>query len=344
VSRRKRILLTGYNVDDGLVYQRGHLPLMELNRDRWEVVPKSWQDLSHSDFFYADCIILIHAWNGIAQHIAERARYHYGIPVIVDLDDLMHDLPSDHPEYVYSTQAKVAHILGAADYGVFATDYLAHAYGHMVPRRKVIPNSISRRIYEAYKPANKPYKTGYTFGFTGGQTHRPDIYNTWLDDVDRFLSDYPDSRFYAHVLCPERLLRRHGTQVVYDPAPCDFLDYPGVSAAYPMDCLLVGLTDHPFNNAKSDLKLLEMAPHEIPIIASPRSDFIQHSSRQVMLYAENNSPEYAGWYQQMQWAYYHQDEMQEMARRARDYVMSERTSVDAMVKWAEVLNELLSDD
>lgn len=338
-----RILLTGHNVNDGLVYQRGHIPLRGLDPGRYHVTCKNFDDLGHSDFFYSDLVIMIHGWTMMAAHIAERARHHYGLPVIADIDDLMHDLPTDHPEHVYSENNQVARIIQACSQLVVSTNYLKYAYGHLNKHVTVIENALDSRLYRAYKPNHeKLYKTGFTLGFTGGQTHRPDIYATWLAAVDTFLGKYPDSRLYAHVNCPDSLKRKYGTQVTYDSAVIPFLDYPAVSAAYPVDLMLVGLAQHPFNDAKSDLKLLEMAPHEIPVLASPRSEFIRHESKKIMLFAEDNSDSYHGWLHQMEWAYANREKLREMAIRSRHYVMECRTEIHATRAWEQVIDSVIA--
>jgi hypothetical protein len=122
----------------------------------------------------------------------------------------------------------------------------------------------------------------------------------------------------------------------------DYMDYHATVENYPFDVCLVGLIDHPFNHAKSDLRLIDMAPHGIPLIASPRTDFLKHKDKNICLYAEDNSTEYMSWYEAIGWAKDHPLEMQAMAQRAWDYVKEERLSYIAAKKWFEVIEQAIN--
>jgi len=338
MEKKKRIGIASFNCSHGLVWQRLHLPLRHL-RHEFEFVTFDVKDIRHSDAFYLDALVLSQPWNDAYLHVIERFRTHYRIPVIIDVDDLVNELPSDHPDYLSFRTNRLNQIIQSSSHVVYSTEFLKYRLGHLNRNHSVISNSISADVYEGYKPRAKPYKNAFTVGWTGGQSHRGDQYFTFLDDLRRFLREKPDAKAYFHILCPEILLKEFGTQIIYEPEPCEFLDYPAVSATYPFDVCLVGLTDCNFNNAKSDLKLLEMAPNHIPIIASPRSDFIRHKDRNVMLYAENNKDGYKSWYEQLCWAYDNQSELKEIGKRAAEYVLTERLSTKAADEWREVLNK-----
>lgn len=333
---KKKIAVISYNSNHGLVYQRVHMAFRML-KDDFEFVFRELDDIHHSDMFYMDAAILVHPHCGNMMYLASRIKKHYKIPVIVDLDDLLQKIPSDHPEFVHYRNAKVDQILMAADYAVFSTDYLRKKLGHLVPHSCVIENTLDPEIYRNWKPVNKPHKNCFIVGWTGAQSHRGDQYYSFLDGLVRFLDEYEDAKAYFHLLCPDYLLKRYGTRIIYEPEACEFLDYPGFSASYPFDVCLVGLIPHEFNEAKSDLKLIEMAPNRIPIIASPRSDFIRHKDKGIMLYAETDED----WYQQLKFAYYNKDKMTEMADKSYTYVMTERTCDKAAVLWKEVITKVI---
>ena len=340
---KKKIAVITYNVNDGLVHQRIHLPFRHL-KDEYDFVFRSLGDIHHSDLHYVDAAVLVHPHSSDLLYLASRFRKHYNIPVIVDLDDLLQNINTDHPEYVYFQHNKVEQILMQADFAVFSTNYLHRKLGHLLKKEHscVIENTISVKAYSQIQPINKIYKNTFIVGWTGGQTHRGDQYYTFLDGLSQFLRDYPDAKAYFHLLCPDKLLREFGSQIIFEPNPCDFLDYPAFSATYPFDVCLVGLTPSEFNEAKSDLKLLEMAPHKIPIIASPRSDFIQHKERDIMMYAEDGWEGVGrSWYEKLRWCYNNREKLPEIGQRAYDYVMNERRSEVAAYKWSEVIKGVL---
>lgn len=337
MSKKLKIGVVSPNSNHGLVYQRVHLPFIHL-RDEFDFKFFDVGDLRHSDAFYLDALVFVHPTSDEFLYLAERAKFHYGCKTIVDLDDLLSDLPLDHEAYGQFSSQKIAFLIQAVDHCVFSTKFLATRYAAHNPRQTVIENSISERVYKAYKPLNKPHKNCFIAGWTGGQQHRADQ-DTFKAGLKQFLRSNADAKSYFHGICPDDLYREFGTQVVFESGYVDYLSYPGVAAAYPFSVCLVGLNKNPFNEAKSDLKLLEMAPHGIPLIASPRSDFIQHAHRQVMLFAEDNS-DFNSWEEQLTWAANHPEKMEEMGSRARDYVLSERLSSHAADKWRTVLNNL----
>lgn len=339
--KRIRITLTSHNVNHGLVYQRLHLPFRHLDSDVFDIRCVDITEFRNTDGFYSDLVVMSHPWNAINLHVIERARFHYRIPVISDVDDLINQLPSDHPDYLNFTHNKLTPIIQSSSHMVYSTPYLQAKLCHLNKRSSVIENSIPEAVYKTFKPQHKPHKNCFMFGFTGGQSHRSDQLYTWLDDLRCILREHDDVKFYAHILCPDVLLKEFGSQIIFEPNVCEYLDYPAVSAAYPFDVCLVGLLDHPFNHAKSDLKLLEMSPHEILTLASPRSDFLKHQDKNIMLYADNEDKKFSSWYDQMKWCIEHQDEVKEMSKKARDYVMAERLSTHAAKKWEEVIFQCL---
>lgn len=336
--RKKRIGVVSPNSNHGLVYQRAHLPFIEL-RDEYDFRFFDVGDLRHSDAFYLDALVLVHPAHDEFLYLAERAKFHYGLKVVLDMDDLLSDIPSDHEEFGKFNAQKIAFLIQAVDHCVFSTRFLAQRYLQHSRKQTVIENSISRRAYLAYKPLNKPHKNCFMAGWTGGQQHRADQLGTFLPGLREFLRGNLDVKAYFHGICPDQLRREMGTQVIFEPNYTDFLSYPAVAAAYPFSVCMVGLNNNPFNDAKSDLKLLEMAPQGIPLIASPRSDFIQHSGKHIMLYAEDNS-DYPSWLSQLNWANQNPEKLSEMGERAKDYVLSQRTSDKAAIKWREVLESL----
>jgi hypothetical protein len=160
---------------------------------------------------------------------------------------------------------------------------------------------------------------------------------TFVPGLMKFMDKFSDVRCHFKFLCPQILLDKYGSRVVFDETLTHFMDYPAYLATVPWDVSLVGLYDHPFNDAKSDMKLVELAPHEIPIIASPRADFYQHKDRNIMLYADDARPEMS-WYEMLKKAYTDREEINAMKLRAKEFIYEERTSKKISEKWLQILN------
>jgi len=339
--QKKRITVVSFNSSAGLIYQRAHIPFRHLS-DIYDFQFIDLSDIRHIDLFYTDALVFVHGWSEEFTYLAERARYHYGVPVIVDLDDLLMDLPIDHPEFASIHGKSLNNTLQLATSVVYSTPYLKMRLRHLNKNCTIIENTLPEQIFKNYVQPKRPHKNSFVIGWTGGQSHRSDQLHTFYSGVRQFLLDHDDARAHFHGLCPQELQRELGAQVFFDGQMVDYMDYHATVENYPFDVCLVGLIDHPFNHAKSDLRLIDMAPHGIPLIASPRTDFLKHKDKNICLYAEDNSTEYMSWYEAIGWAKDHPEEMKEMADRAWNYVKEERLSNVAATKWFHVIEKALS--
>lgn len=330
----KRVIVTAGEINCGLSFQRGHLFFRQVNRlrpsDRQiEFVCKDFEALTPSDLLYADLVIFMHPYHAHQAQFIHRVKSQYQIPVIVDLDDMLDNLPVDHPEYHTFKNCAVPEIIRSCDHLVTSTEYLRKHWGHLNKNISVIENQIDPRRVEGFEKSAKPYHSGFVIGWTGSQTHRPDLYNTgFIRGLRKFMRERDDVRAYFHILCPQTLLDEFGCRIIFNEQAVDYLDYPSMCFTYPFDVCAVPLYDHPFNHAKSDLRLLDMGQFRIPVIASNMSDWEKHHERVALC---NNTPE--DWYEAFKWAYETPKALNEMADKAHDYVMSERVVLKSVEKW-----------
>jgi hypothetical protein len=324
----KRIILTSGDVDNGLTHQRAHLFLRHL-KHQYEFRSISFDKLCHSELLYADGLVMFHPNHSTQAHFIHRAKTQYGIKVLIDLDDMTDNLPSDHPEYAYFKNGSVPDIVKFADHVVVSTDRLQKHWGHLNKNISVIENQIDPSRVKNFVKQPKPYHSGFVVGWTGSQSHRPDLYNTgFIEGLRMLMRQRDDVRAYFHLLCPQTLLDEFGARVIYNESVVDFLDYPAMCFTYPFDVCAVPLYDHPFNEAKSDLRLLDMSPFKIPVVATNIGSYCQHSDRAILT---NNTEE--DWYEALKWCYETPKELEKTADKAFEYVTKERTILNSISKW-----------
>lgn len=331
MAQRKRILIVAPDVNHGLIWQRLHVPLTQLSPDYYDIRALNWEDVRNVDMHYTDILVTAHASSDEELKFLVKAKQAFGLKIVLDLDDLLTELPTDYEGMGLGRHA-VAHLIQLADHMVYSTEYLKNKFSHLNPNFTVIENTIDCDRYKAVN-YDAPHRTSFTVGWTGSQFHKADQYATFVDALDQFLIKNPDARAKFHVCCPDVLYRKHGTQIVFEPQPVPHLDYATHSLGYNFDVALVGLDEHEYNNAKSDLKLLEMAAIKVPIIASPRADFIRHKERDIMMYAESSE----AWYAQLEWAKANVDKLRAIGERAHQYVKEYRHPSIAKDKWDKVL-------
>lgn len=330
------ILLTAGDSSNGLIQIRVHQQLQYL-RHKYNFVVKDFAEIRHPDIFYSDLIVMSHPFHEDQARFLHRLKRQYNRKVICDLDDLLDNLPADHPEYKTFKGCPIPEFIRLADHVTVSTEFLRLNWGHLNQNMSVIENVIDISRYQGLMDLPKPYKANFTVGWTGSDSHRPDLYNTgWLEGLIQAMETHPEIRFYAHLVCPQILLDKFGSRVIYNERPCDFLDYPAMCATYPMDVCTAPLYDCPFNYAKSDLRLLDLAPFKIPLIASNLGPFAGHGERVLLT---ENTPK--AWFSAIERAYLDRQTLRDKAEKAHDYVLSERGVEKAVEKWDSLLEQIL---
>ncbi len=199
-----------------------------------------------------------------------------GKRVVVDLDEDDHHLPADHPRYAELGPGHPAALktleaaLAQADLLTVASPVLAERYQALARRVVVVPGGWLRTNALWDKPA--PRRDTLNIGWIGGQSDIADL-NAIRADILQLVRQTPNvllvlggdpAAFDLFDTLPE--LRRLFLPML------SFDDYPFMLAH--CDILLAPLRDTPFNQAKSDLKLLEAGLRRIPWVASPRPAYV----------------------------------------------------------------------
>lgn len=338
MKRKPRIAVISNDANHGLAFQRGHLVFRHL-KDRYDFVALGMNNLMPSDLYYVDAVVMLHPYSPHQATLTKRLRAQYNIPIVVDIDDLLDNLPSDHPEYG-NFKSNAAHICAMfADHLVVSTDYLKQAWGHMNKNCTVIENAIDPARYTPYAGIPRPYKANFVVGWTGSQSHRPDLYNTgFIEGLSLFMEKYPDTSAHFHNLCPQVLLDRFGLRVMYTEKSVDFLDYPALCATFGWDLCAVPLHDHPFNRAKSDLRLLDFSQFSVPVLASPLESFVPHGKEGRCLLTRDNSD--ISWFEALEGAYKNRTSLTLLGEKARTHVLEHRSVQEASRQWDRVLSSL----
>lgn len=333
---RPRIGLIADDISHGLSYQRGHLFFRHL-KQKYEFVPIDFNTARETDYLYLDAAIFLHPYR--TEHLTQifRLKQQYQIPSFVDMDDLTNELPSDHPFFYNFKSNVVNNIISSTDHMVVSTQWLKRKWFHLNRNITVIENAVDERRYDGFKNIVKPYHSGFIVGYTGGTTHRADFYNSgFLDGMIEFMDKYPEVRAYFHINCPQVLLDKFGVRIIFNENIVSYMDYPALCATFPFDICVAPLHNHPFNDAKSDLRLLDMAPFDIPVMASPRHEFKRHEGTGRLLLAKDGE-----WFPALRDAFLNRISLPDISRTAREYVFQERLSVDGAKQWDQLLNEAL---
>jgi hypothetical protein len=178
---------------------------------------------------------------------------------VMGIDDLLTSIPPGNPYSgtIYrDIEKRIARALARSDRLIVSTAPLAEAFAHHIRDVRIIGNAIDEKRWEGL--ANRPRAGDRArVGWAGARQHAGDL--ALLEPVVR--ATWRDIDWVFFGLCPPGL--RSMAVEVHDMVPVG--DYPARLAALGLDVAVAPLEDHPFNRAKSNLKLLEYGILGLPV-------------------------------------------------------------------------------
>ncbi|MGB6681456.1 MAG: glycosyltransferase, partial [Candidatus Bathyarchaeia archaeon] len=183
-------------------------------------------------------------------------------PVVFDLDDLLLELPEEHPDrqgiYYADALLPMLQALIEADMVTVSTAPLQEYVSKFNRNVRVLPNFLNDALWTLREPKTYfDHKQSITIGYMGGNSHALDlrmITPIVLELIDR----YP-SRLKFHfwgIAPPAEIVSL--PQVTH--SPLQVYDYPKFVAAFQnqtADIFIAPLVENLFNSCKSSIKFLE---------------------------------------------------------------------------------------
>lgn len=182
--------------------------------------------------------------------------------IVYVLDDLINDLDKTNPFRKHippNARSRLKYALTNCDRLVVSTDFLAESYRHFIKDIIVVPNRLEKDIW---LPLNSQKQTSKKprVGWAGGTTHEGDL--ILLKEIIEQTRDEVDWIFFG--MCPDKI--RPLLAEYHDIVPID--EYPGYLASLNLDIAVAPLAMTPFNQGKSNLRLLEYGALGIPIVCT----------------------------------------------------------------------------
>ena len=207
-------------------------------------------------------------------------------PIVYDLDDLLFELPEDHPDtinhYYSNVLLPMFQSVMEADLVTVSTrrlrDYL-HKYNNNI---EVFPNYLNDDLWNIQDPPKRMAENGrICIGFMGGSSHEPD-YKMVLPAILEILRKYPEKIYlYFWGMKPPYELSQHPDVECewHPPSSGKYSDFASTFYTQKADILIAPLVDNLFNSCKSGLKYLEYSAIGVPGVYSrvdPFVDMITH--------------------------------------------------------------------
>ena len=181
---------------------------------------------------------------------------------IFELDDLITNIPGDNRFaglFPRQTMDRLRQAIGLCDRLVVSTPALAEAYGQFAPDVVVCPNSLPN-VPWASLSGNRRHGDRPRVGWAGSTGHLGDL--KILYPVVKATAHLVDWVFLAAL---PNVLRRYAAEV-HELVPIEA--YPAKLASLDLDLAVAPLEVHPYNDAKSNLRLLELGATGYPVICS----------------------------------------------------------------------------
>lgn len=195
-------------------------------------------------------------------------------PIIYELDDLLTELPQEHPErnYYLEVRPHILEVMRAADAIIVATLPLADYARQYNPNTWVLPNYLDDRLWRASSKISSPVRIKrqpVVIGYMGGltKTHLPDL-ELVTPTLMRLLRRYHGRvqlRFWG--LLPPELEGIDGVEFRSERFP-NYLEFASFFSGQNCDLFIAPLQDSRFNRCKSPIKFLEYSALGIPGIYS----------------------------------------------------------------------------
>lgn len=194
-------------------------------------------------------------------------------PVVMDLDDLLLELPAEHPDrlthdYTNSLLPMLQAIM-EADVVTVATPALREYLLPYNKNIKVFPNYLNDELWSLHDPQTNA-QTGeeITIGYMGGHSHKPDLLLI-LPVLESIIRKYqPRIKFHFWgIEAPPDLADL--SQVDWcPPASYGYRDFAAYFQTQSADIMIAPLVDTLFNRCKSSIKYLEYSALGVPGVYS----------------------------------------------------------------------------
>ena len=182
--------------------------------------------------------------------------------LVYALDDLLTDMAeSNHlrKNIPANCRARLKYALARCDRMVVSTNFLANAYRHLISDIRVVPNRLEQELWLPLHSRKRTSKKP-RIGWAGGTTHQGDL--ILLKEIIEQTRNEADWVFFG--MCPKEIRPLITEYHAFGP----FSEYPARLAALNLDIAVAPLAQIPFNQGKSNLRLLEYGVLGIPVVCT----------------------------------------------------------------------------
>lgn len=253
-----RLLVFSPDPNDTNSFYRAIGPYSMLERQKKDFQIQVSSECSWSTLSRTDAVLFQRPFD--PQHVAVLQHCKKsGVPIIVDYDDLLHNLPPYNPYHDLYAQQEVQIALQdlakLADVMTVSTPYLRDCFPEHKDKILVIPNAWDDRVY----PTNQVEKTKnkeIRILWRGSPTHQGDL-DLFAEPCVRLHKKYPSIKWIFLGDRPYFLRQMNQNSVFSTKQAVDITFFPMHMASFSPDIVVFPLLDNPFNRSRSNNGWLE---------------------------------------------------------------------------------------
>ncbi len=211
----------------------------------------------------ADSLLLNAPITDAHLHAVKHYRKFNDAFMVYSLDDLITRIPRESPVWKKipaDVRSRIREGLYYCDRMIVSTDPIAQLCRNMIDDIRVVPNMLEMVIWGEHQSrrsvSHKP-----RVGWAGAMQHGGDL--RIIEDVVKQLAGQVEWVFFG--MCPDNLKPYVAEQHDF---VMSFYDYPEKLASLNLDLALAPLDVNPFNEAKSNLRLLEYGMLGWPVVCT----------------------------------------------------------------------------
>ncbi|MFC6806048.1 glycosyltransferase [Methylophaga thalassica] len=266
----------------------------------------------------------------VAFEFLQKVKQHTQIKIVFSLDDLVINLPkmSDRKKLVFrDMRSRLRKTLAICDHTIVSTKPLADLCRQYTDYVTVIPNRLESQRWLTLSLPEKTVHQKPRVGWAGANQHAGDL--ALMTDVVKSLADKVDWIFMG--MCPIELRPyvKEFHQFV------SFNQYPQALADLDLDLAIAPLEQHPFNEAKSNLRLLEYGIMGWPVIASDMYPYQQYGAPVTLIPNESDI-----WIETILAALAEPEKIAAQGRQLQNWVRQKFILEDHLDDWLKVFKSI----
>jgi glycosyltransferase involved in cell wall biosynthesis len=263
-----------------------------------------------------------------------------GAAIVYDLDDLLVEMPPDHPRAAAIAPAlpEIRRALATADVVTTSTDVLARHLERLGASRVLtIPNAVDPALWREIDPADRPADPAQPVHLAciGSPTHRRD-YARIACALLALFERYPDRLRLSIWGDAPRELADHPAVSVDPTYVSSYAEYAEKLLASDIDVGLVPLAPNLFNESKSAIKWLELSAAGIAGVFARTGQYAEWVRDGETGLLAGDDP--AEWCRAIETLVVHEERRREIGRRARAHVLETHGIDRTATRWVEAID------